>query len=204
MICFTHPPLYICMNIILPYDFLEIGDIIFTKEKGPLGFFSLVAKATGTWATHIGVVVGKDNQNNWIIAESTFPYSRIVSLDNFISRAEGQIEIRRIKGCLKKEYKNKLSKEANILMGQRYDPWFGEGLYCSKLVYEIYNRIGIKICLKTKIGDIVANTNISKFSIFLWRLWYGGSIPISQECITVIDILKSTIFETVYNKYQKY
>lgn len=201
MICFTHPLLYIYMNIILQYDSPEIGDIIFTKEQGPLGFFSLVAKATGTWATHIGVVVGKDNQNNWIIAESTFPYSRIVPLDNFISRAEGRIEIRRIKTGLVEKEKNNLLQVVASFMGQRYDPWFGEGLYCSKLVYEIYNSIGIEICQKTRIEDIVANTNISKFSIFLWRLWYGGSIPISQECITVIDILESTIFETVYTKY---
>jgi hypothetical protein len=176
---------------------LETGDMIFTREKGPFYLYQLAAKTTSTWATHIGVVA-YDQINGFRVMESTFPYSQIVSLDNFISRAEGKIEIKRIKEGLAEEEKNKLLQGATSLMGQKYDPWFGEGLYCSKFVWELYRYIGKEVCQIGCIGDILHNTNISKMAIFLWRLWYGGFIPISQECITVKDILESTSFETVY------
>jgi hypothetical protein len=180
---------------------LQTGDIIFTREKGPLYLYQLAAKTTSTWATHIGVVACEQT-NGFRVMESTFPYSQIVSLDNFISRAGGKIEIRRIKEGLAEEEKNKLLQGATSLMGQKYDLWFGKGLYCSKFVRKLYLHIGKEVCQIGCIGDILRNTNISKMAIFLWRLWYGGFIPISQECITVKDILESTSFETVY-KYPK-
>jgi hypothetical protein len=64
---------------------LRIGDLVFIRVTARP--FLEVASATCSWVNHVGIVIGARG-NDSLIAESTFPLSRVTTLTRFLARSE--------------------------------------------------------------------------------------------------------------------
>ena len=75
-------------NVPLPID-PEVGDIVFIRVT--VRPFLEVASATRSWANHVGIVVG-ERGGEPLIAESTFPLSRVTTMSRFLARSRARCD----------------------------------------------------------------------------------------------------------------
>jgi len=172
------------------------GDIIFINNLNPVS--REVARVCQTWATHIGIIFFEEDV--WQVAESTFPFSRKITLQKFIDNSHGgQLEIYRVENLSYNDILE-LKKASNSYMRIPYDLCFNydsKWLYCSKFVYLTYlNALKIKIGKVETFRDMIeSNPN---FNLAFWRLWYLGRIPWDKKCISISSIISNRILTKVY------
>lgn len=168
---------------------LQVGDIIFVRI--PILPFKKIASDTGSWTNHVGIITGKEN-GEFIVSESTFPFSRATRLPRFIARSEGsRVAIKRLNITLTAEAQQKINSAARNRYGIWYDTGFdlhSNGQFCSRYVHEV-----LKEAMGIHIGKITTLSNLFKHNpnadIAFWRAWYLGSIPWDRETITPASIL---------------
>lgn len=128
------------------YERLQTGDIVFQYTGGEQG--EAVEAATGSKFTHCGVVFEQDGE--LYVLEAVQPVS-VVTLERFRKRSE-IFHARRLKDTSKI---NQDALEKALAWGQKqigkdYDPlfqWDDENLYCSELVWKVYQEsTGLELC----------------------------------------------------------
>ena len=65
---------------------LQIGDLVFIRISNFL--YRRLADATQSWTCHVGMIDRREG-TDWIVAESTIPWSRYCPLSRFLHRSEG-------------------------------------------------------------------------------------------------------------------
>lgn len=165
-------------------DLIRPGDIIFIRVANFL--YRRVSIATDCWTTHVGVIHSHQN-GEWQVAESTFPFAKLGPLSAFIKRSENsQFAIRRLPRTLSDEEVGRIRVAAERRMGRWYDARFDfdqGGLYCSKLVYEVFQEaLGIPIG-EVETFEQLLNRNPHAPQSF-WRWWFLGRIPWQQRTVT--------------------
>lgn len=180
---------------------LSVGDAVFIHVTALP--FRKVAQTTSSWTNHVGIVVeaaGGEPQ----IAESTFPFSRITTISDFVARsAQGRVAVRRLRNPPDKVQQSAIHKAAQKRLGVMYDTGFNlhsRRQFCSRFVHEV---------LAEATGQSVGE--IESFSDFLehnpdvdlrfWRLWYFGRIPWQRQTLTPASLLHSNALRTVFNGY---
>ena len=177
---------------------LHEGDLIFIAI--PSFLYRRVALHTGSKASHVGIIL-KDDDGNWIVAESAVPLSKYSTYDNFISRTEDDWYcIRRLKKPITSQQLETIKAECDKRMGIFYHLGFkfdSNRLFCSKFVFEVFkSALGISVGKLETLKEIY--TNLPGSSLTFWRIWYFGFIPWSRITVTPASQMESDLLDTIY------
>ena len=152
---------------------LQTGDIVFQESKS--GQAKYIKKATGSRYTHCGVIVMQHGKPYVLEAVSTV---KLTPYEEWKNRGVGH-HVKVVK-CKDPNFKVNTKK----YLGKKYDTefkWDDRKMYCSELVYKVYQDNGIKL------GELhpVSDYNIKGMEPYLKK---RGISP-SQLVIAPSDLL---------------
>ncbi len=184
---------------------LAVGDLVFIRVSARP--FLEVAEATGGWTNHVGVVVdagdgqtaggsgaGSRGRTEPLIAESTFPLSRITPWTRFVARSEGgRVEVHRLAVPLTPEQARRVRAAADSRLGIIYDTGFdlhSRRQFCSRFVREVLaEATGIQLGEVESFAHLLARRPDTRLGF--WRIWYLGAIPWQRKTVTPASIQAS-------------
>jgi hypothetical protein len=168
---------------------LQEGDIVFSSSKRGQG--EAIIAATGSPYTHCGIVFEKDGK--MIVLEAVQPVG-IVSLERFISLSEpGTFTAKRLKTTVTPALYQKARTWAQQQMGRNYDArflWDDTNLYCSELVWKIYQKAGVELCPPRKFRDYDLEKPAVK-KIIQQRFGGMDRVPMDEKVVAPSDIAGS-------------
>lgn len=175
---------------------LAEGDLIFLDIPNLL--FRQVAAGTDSWTSHVGIAF-KDENGDWIVAESTVPLSRKTPLCAFLSRSSKHIfEVKRLSRPLTTMEINVLRQTASSMMNRLYNLGFdfdSKQFFCSKFVYLTFQSIGIEVGHLEEFRQLLEKNPDA--TLTFWKLWFIGSIPWNRRTVTPASQLNDSKLFTV-------
>lgn len=175
---------------------LQEGDLVFLDI--PVSIFRKVAESTKSWTSHVGVAFKNEN-GQWIIAESTFPRSKETPLRKFLKKsANYKFEIKRLNRSLEVSEVASMRAKATELLGRPYTFGFdfdSKNLFCSKFAYLVFQAVGVEIGQPQTFQDLLKE-NPSGSTAF-WQWWFFGSIPWERRTVTPASQLNDLDLITV-------
>jgi hypothetical protein len=191
-----HVPLRSSKTPLRQNTMLMTGDILFQSSEGGQG--KAIQLATKSKYSHCGILYIKGG--NLFVVEANGPVSMTPFLD-FKNRGNGQVVIKRLKER-DKYFTDSLTKQLTAqqtkYIGTKYDPYFGWNdslLYCSELVWKIYNRaMGIEVGKLQKLKDFDLSHPIVKTKL---QERFGKNIPYEENVISPAAIFDSPLLITV-------
>ena len=176
---------------------LKNGDLIFQTNVAGQG--GAIMEATGLPYTHVGIVFIKGGEPMVFEAAATV---RFTPLSAFIKRGDGgRYIVRRLQDAderITPAALKAMRAEAASFAGKPYDLqflWSDEKIYCSELVWKIYDRaLGIQIGKTRKFSDYRLNSPIVQEKI---RERYGASFPLEEMAVGPGDVFESPLLKTV-------
>lgn len=178
---------------------VQPGDVLFIRV--PIKPFKEIADATMSWANHVGIVVAIDGHEP-LVAESTFPLSRLTPLSRFVLRSEGRrVAVSRLHEPLTAQHHWQLYTAAHKRLGLLYDTGFNlhsNRQFCSKFVREVLaeatgQHVGEIESFKTLL------TRNPEARLGFWRVWYFGRIPWHRETVTPASLLNSPALKPLFD-----
>lgn len=176
---------------------VEEGDIIFQTSRSSQSL--AIQQATGSPYSHMGIILLRDGKPYVFEAAATVKYT---ALADWINRGDNKhFVVKRLKNAktiLTEQEKLRLRKEAQYFAGKPYDALFGwsdEKVYCSELVWKMYNRsLKIQIGKLQKIRDFNLNAPAVKQKL---QERYGTQIPWNEAVISPKAMFDSPLLITV-------
>lgn len=178
---------------------VRTGDLVFTRiDVLP---FREVAASTGTWTNHVGIVIGHDGDMP-LVAESTFPLSRVTPMTDFVGRSDaGRVAVLRLPTPLDADAHARLKAAADRRLGVWYDTGFNlhsRRQFCSRFVHEVVDE-----ALGERLGQVQTLAELfeqhPQARLGFWRTWYLGTIPWSRQTITPASLLVDPRLEPVFD-----
>ncbi|OCG27882.1 hypothetical protein A9G11_12360 [Gilliamella sp. wkB108] len=171
------------------------GDIIFQSSQSRQS--QAVEQATNSPFSHVGIIFIKNGQPYVFEASSKVVYT---PLNNWIAHGKQKnYVIKRLKDHnLSNIEIIKLKQVASTFEGKPYDIWFGwddNYIYCSELVWKIYDR-----ALKLKIGQLQIIKEFNLTSPLVKKILkerYGNKIPYQETVISPVAMFNSPLLITV-------
>lgn len=174
---------------------LREGDVVFTCSK--LGQGSAIIAATGSPYTHCGIVFEKNGR--LMVLEAVQPVG-VISLEDFkAGGTPGTFLARRLKTPPAPEKYQAARTWAMAQIGKNYDSrfqWGDDKLYCSELVWKVYQRAGIELCEPRQFRDY----DLEKPSVRkIINERYGGmeKIPLNEKVVAPSDLANSVQLVTI-------
>ena len=126
-------------------------------------------------------------------------------LDKWIARGKnGHYVVKRLKNAdkiLTAEALERMKQEGEKFKGKNYDltfEWSDEKIYCSELIWKIYQRAtGIEIGKLEKLSDFDLTSEVVKEKM---KERYGDKIPMDEIVISPAEIFDSELLMTVKSK----
>jgi uncharacterized protein YycO len=160
---------------------------------------SAIQRATKSKYSHCGLI-NKDG-NDFYVFEAVQPVKR-TPLDEWIARGQdGKYVIKRLKKAdqvLTPTTLTKMKQVGDQFNGKNYDStfeWSDDKIYCSELIWKIYQRAtGIEIGKLEKLSDFdLTNEAVLK----ILKVRYGNKIPTEEIVISPASIFDSELLITV-------
>jgi uncharacterized protein YycO len=177
-----------------PYELKE-GDIVFQSTAGPQA--KAIADATGSPYTHCGVVIEAEGQ--LLVLEAVQPV-RVTPIQSWIARSSsGIFHARRLIRPVDPANRDKVSKWIHQQTGKNYDlrfAWSDTELYCSELVWKLYQQAGVELCKPQAFRDY----NLQAPSVqAMIKQRYGSiaNLPLSEPVVAPSDIAESKLLAEV-------
>lgn len=174
---------------------LREGDIVFSGC--PAGQGAAVTAATGSPYTHCGIVFNHEGQ--LMVLEAVQPV-RVTTLKAFLGgRHLAVIAARRLKARLKEDDIVKARKWAVAQIGRNYDTrfeWGDERLYCSELVWKVFEKGGVELCKPRRVRDYnLQSPEVRK----LIQQRFGGmaNLRLDEKIVAPSDLAASPLLEDV-------
>ncbi len=168
------------------------GDIIFQTTSGATG--KAIQLATHSKYNHCGVLFFENNQ--WIVYEAVQPVKK-TTLKEFNERGQGTVKRLNSK-VLTAEDILKLKTLFKTYERKDYDEafnWSDDKIYCSELVYKLYNNaLKIELCKPRKLSNFDLNNPLVKEKL---NEKYGNKIPLNEPMVSPEDIFKSNVLSAV-------
>lgn len=169
----------------------EIGDIVFIRVT--VRPFLEVASATRAWTNHVGIVIG-ERDGEPLVAESTFPLSRVTTMSRFLARSDrGACVIERLKQPLDAAQQHRLVDAAMRRIGVVYDTGFNlasRRQFCSRFVREVVHD-----ATRIMLGDVETFDTLLRRNpdhpLGFWKIWYFGRIPWQRRTVTPASVFES-------------
>ncbi len=173
---------------------MQGGDILFQTSLSSQS--RAIQLATRSPYSHVGIlfyVKGKP-----MVLEAVQPV-RLYPLDRWIKKgAEGKWVAKRLKNRrLTPDEVKKLYRRGVSLLHLPYDPyfeWSDTRLYCSELVWKLYNHLGITLSPLRTIGQFDLSHPLVRQKM---RERYGDHIPMDEPVVAPSDLFASPLLETV-------
>lgn len=173
------------------------GDIIFQTSLSSQSM--AIQLATGSRYSHCGIIFS-DNIGYYVF-EAIQPVS-ITPLEKWIARGKnGHYVIKRLKKAdevLTSSVLRKMKQEGEKFNGKNYDltfEWSDDKIYCSELIWKIYQRAtGIEVGKLQKLHEFdLTNAAVKK----KMNERYGAHIPLNETVISPAAIFDSELLTTV-------
>jgi len=127
---------------------------------------------------------------------------KLTPLEDWINQGEnGHYIIKRLKNAdklLNNEVLNKMKKVGEQFQGKPYDIYFGwsnDKIYCSELVWKIYQQaLGIEIGKLEKLSDFDLTSEVVQTKM---KERYGNNIPMSEKVISPATMFNSDKLITI-------
>ena len=173
------------------------GDLVFTRTGGPL--FARVGDATGSWCSHVGIIVGKKD-GRWVVAESKIPVVCETDLRRFLDRSQGgRYEIRRPAQALDAGQVARLHEFVKGKKGTWYDLGFNahsKREFCSRFAREaLHAATGDWVGREETFAELIERN--PQTPRWFWRAWYLGRIPWKRSTVTPANLLYCPELNTV-------
>jgi uncharacterized protein YycO len=173
------------------------GDLIFQTSLS--GQSKAIQLATKSKYSHCGLIY-KDG-NDFYVFEAVQPVKR-TPLDKWIARGQdGKYVIKRLKNAdqvLTPTTLTKMKQVGDQFKGKNYDltfEWSDDKIYCSELIWKIYQRAtGIEIGKLEKLSDFDLTNEAVKKKM---KERYGDKIPTEEIVISPASIFDSELLTTV-------
>lgn len=178
-------------------DDIKDGDLIFQTSQSEQS--KAIQLATNSKYSHCGIVYSENGQ--FYVFEAIHPV-KTTPLDKWIARGkDGHFVIKRLKNAdqvLTSETLQKMKQEGEKLKGKSYDltfEWSDDKIYCSELIWKIYQRAtGIEIGKLQKLSDFDWTNETVKQKM---KERYGDKIPTEEIVISPAAIFYSELLITV-------
>lgn len=177
---------------------LQDGDIVFSGSA--FGQGAAIIAATGSPFTHCGVVFKQDGR--WMVIEAVQPVS-VATLEDFMAHGRKEVfTARRLKTAISPDAYRKAREWAAAQIGRDYDVRFGwddKKLYCSELVWKIYQQAGIELCPPRRFRDYdLQRPEVRK----MVEQRYGGMdrLPMDEKVVAPSDLAASKLLMEVPRK----
>jgi len=174
---------------------LREGDIVFSGSDAGQG--AAIMAATRSPYTHCGILWVRDGK--WMVLEAVQPVG-IVSLEVFKARAKpGTFKVSRLKNPLPPSDVQLARIWAEAQVGKDYDfkfLWDDANLYCSELVWKIYKRAGVELCVPRRFRDY--HLEDPKVRLVIEER-YGSleKMPRNEEVVAPSDLAESKLLVDV-------
>jgi len=188
------------VNQLIANDKLKNGDIIFQTSRSRQS--KAIQLATKSKYSHCGLIY-KDGDDFYVF-EAVQPVKR-TPLDKWIARGQdGKYVIKRLKNAeqvLTPAKLDKMKKIGDQFNGKDYDltfEWSDDKIYCSELIWKIYQRAtGIEIGELEKLSDFdLTNEEVTE----RMQERYGDNIPTEEIVVSPVAIFNSQLLKTVKSK----
>jgi uncharacterized protein YycO len=178
-------------------NLLKNGDIIFHNSKSTQS--RAIEMATHSKYTHCGIIYIKDK--DYYVLEAIQPV-KTTSLAAFIARGNGgHYVIKCIKNAtqiLTDSVLNNMQAIGNQFLGKDYDitfEWNDDKIYCSELVWKIYQRgAGVELGKLATLKEFDLNNELVKR---IMRKRYGTNINYEEKVISPASVFESKNLEIV-------
>jgi len=178
-------------------DQLHDGDIIFQTSMSNQS--AAIQMATHSKYSHVGIIFFQGDQPYVFEANRTVQYT---PLAEWIGRGrDGKYVIKRLLDAdriMTPQAIEKLKTVASTFKGKPYDftfEWSDDSIYCSELVWKIYERgIGIRIGQLKKLRDFDLSNNVVKNKM---KERYGSQVPMNETVVSPGDMFSSGLLQTV-------
>jgi len=177
---------------------LQEGDIVFSGSARGQG--EAIIAATLSPYTHCGVVFEKDGE--LMVLEAVQPVG-ITTLKAFKSRSRASsFKALRLKTAVKPAAYQKARTWATSQIGRNYDVafrWDDQKLYCSELVWKIFEKAGVELCELRRFKDYNLNRPAVRKII---EQRYGGMdrLPLNEKVVAPSDLAASSLLAEVPRK----
>jgi len=177
---------------------LQEGDIVFSGSA--FGQGAAIIAATASPYTHCGIVFKKDGK--LMVLEAVQPVG-VTTLENFMSRGKPEaFTARRLKTAVTQENYKKARAWAETQIGRNYDilfRWDDEKLYCSELVWKIYQKSGVELCPPRHFKDYdLKRPEVRK--IIEQRYGDINRLPMDEKVVAPSDLAASMMLVEVPRK----
>jgi hypothetical protein len=178
-------------------DDIKDGDLIFHTSLSAQS--KAIQLATKSKYSHCGIIYKKNGQ--YFVFEAVQPV-KFTPLDKWIARGKnGHYVIKRLKNAdkiLTAETLKKMKREGEKFIGKDYDltfEWSDEKIYCSELIWKIYQRAaGIEIGKLARLRDFDLTSELVRKKM---QERYGDKIPMDELVISPSAIFDSELLMTV-------
>ena len=176
---------------------LREGDLIFQTSLSRQS--QAIQLATKSRYSHCGLIY-KDGKDYYVF-EAVQPVKR-TPLDKWIARGkEGKYVIKRLKNAdqvLTPATLAKMKQIGDKFKGKNYDltfEWSDDKIYCSELIWKIYQRAtGLEIGKLEKLSDFDLTNEAVKLKM---KERYGDKIPMNEIVISPVTIFDSELLKTI-------
>jgi uncharacterized protein YycO len=195
--------IYLFMSIIITLfgcdnnEKFKNGDIIFHTSKSSQS--KMIQDVTESKFSHVGIIYIKDGET--YVLEAIQPV-KITPLNEFINRGvDSKYAVSRYNKDLNENQLKRMFEYGYSQLGKNYDlkfEWSEDKMYCSELVYKIYESAGIKLCGVNKFSDYDISSNEIQNEI---NRRYKTKININEPVVTPVDLYKTSSVHTIYSNY---
>ncbi len=175
---------------------LSNGDLIFQVSQSPQS--KAIRLATGSKYTHMGILYKQDWQ--WQVLEASKKV-QLTPLDQWIRKGKNNhYVVKRLKNGESRLTDQKLKSMKRLgkrFLGKPYDlyfQWSDSKMYCSELVWKLYDEAGIQIGQLLQLGSF----NLSEPEVRQkLEKRYGSNIPMDEKVIAPRSMFESEKLKTV-------
>ncbi len=179
---------------------LREGDIVFQTSRSAQS--EAIQRATHSPFSHVGVVHRAGDAV--FVYEAVGPV-KLTPLDAWVGHGEGlHFVAKRLKNrdaVMTRAAVERAETVAREFRGRAYDAafaWSDERLYCSELVYKIYDRgFGVKLGQVQKLREFDLSDPVVKAKL---HERYGEHVPLDEPVISPASIAASDLLETVLER----
>lgn len=173
------------------------GDIIFHTSKSSQS--KMIQEVTESKYSHVGIIYIKDGET--YVMEAVQPV-KVTPLNVFINRGvNSEYTVMRYKGNLSEQDLSKMYEYGSSQLGKNYDlkfQWNDKTMYCSELVYKIYESVGVELCDKNTFSDYNLSSEEVRTAI---KNRYKTELDMNEVVVTPVDLSESNLLYTVFDNY---
>ena len=176
---------------------LKNGDLIFQTSRSSQS--AAIQRATGSNWSHMGMIVLRDGKPYVLEASATVRYT---PLARWVSFGVGRhFTVKRLVDADKELTPTgwaKIDRAGQGLLGRPYDltfEWSDERMYCSELVWKIYDRaLGVDIGKLQKIREFNLTDPVVAAVL---KQRYGDEVPMDEPVISPVAMFNSPLLVQV-------